>query len=282
MNWLSWVTWRLSVGKTPLQPPVSTVLWHLQNIIKSSSSAPALEIHRAQAPADLSINFLLVNSFSSVSQGQQTPPLIPTIPLLPAPTTSTHTIHLALFPRGMTSSYTWPLSFRSEGWFKLWLHCPRFMAPSLAPFKVFFCSPQSLQTSLMDKFLTMDRFNHNKQSESFKKVDDIFGSFRNVSLFVTLCLCSCDIWFPSTGQISYLSNAESQHRLGCFAFFGIIIWNTLLLFCQGKNLRWTIIMKWLVDWLERLQFFRWENFSCFVFLWTKYDVQVLVQMIDTR
>lgn len=89
----------------------------------------------------------------SLRGNRLTPPLVPTIPedLFPrAPTASTNTHaltkHPARFPRGMTSSYTWPLSFRSEGWFKLWLHCPWFMAPSLAPFKVLGCSLQSLQT----------------------------------------------------------------------------------------------------------------------------------------
>lgn len=58
----------------------------------------------------------------------------------------TLTIHSALFPRGMTSSYTWPLSFRSEGWFKP-LSSPCSVAPSLAP-------NSGLQSFLTDTFPT--------------------------------------------------------------------------------------------------------------------------------
>lgn len=65
------------------------------------------------------------------------------------------------------------------------------MAPSLAPFKVLGCSLQSLQTELMDTFLTMDHFNHNKQLEPLKEDDGIFGSFRNVFLFVRVRACVC-------------------------------------------------------------------------------------------
>lgn len=72
-------------------------------------------------------------------QRNGTIPLIPAIPEHPPPPkphshlhTLTLTIHSALFPRGMTSSYTWPLSFRSEGWFKP-LSSPCSVAPSLAP-----------------------------------------------------------------------------------------------------------------------------------------------------
>lgn len=116
----------------------------------------------------------------------------------------------------MTSSYTWPLSFRSEGWFKLWLHCLWFMAPSLPPpptpskFWALACS----HCKLMDTFLSMDCFNHSKQMESFKKDDVISGSCRNVFLSLIVCLCLCGIW------IIY----QQQWRTSCFGFFSL--WHT--------------------------------------------------------
>lgn len=49
---------------------------HLPNITNPSSHAPALEIHSAKVVAKLFINFPLVNSFSSESQGKSTNPAI--------------------------------------------------------------------------------------------------------------------------------------------------------------------------------------------------------------
>lgn len=240
MNWLSWVTWRLSVGKTPLQPPVSAVLWHLQNIIKSSSSAPALEIHRAQAPADLFINFPLVNSFSSVSQGQQTPPLIPTVPPLPAPTTSTHTHTQYIqpyFPEG------WPL--HTHGLFhsalRVGLSCgytvPGLWLPLWPPSKCFSVARSHCKLHWWThSWLWIILITTNNRSHLRRRMISLAA--------LGMCLC---LW-PCAG-VRVTSDAPQQDRsVICLMLITTEI--RLLCFLHGSHFvreRICVVMKWLFE-----------------------------------
>lgn len=144
--------------------PLNAVFWRFPNwlrfIITNIITNSARLVSRGQsARQTCSLISHQCTAFPQSLEGKQTQPLIPTIPedllLHPttAPPTSTHSrsqYTWPYFPEGWPLRTHGPLSFRSEGLFKLQLRLPHAswlsLCPPAPPPKCRFSGPQSSQT----------------------------------------------------------------------------------------------------------------------------------------
>lgn len=145
--------------------PLNAVFWHFPNWLRfiitniiTNSSRLSRDEPRPKRRRTCSLISHQRTAFPQSLEGKQTQPLIPTIPedllLHPttAPATSTHSrsqYARPYFPEGWPLHTHGPLSFRSEGWFKLRLRLPllRGFLSALPPHpKCRFSGLQSSQT----------------------------------------------------------------------------------------------------------------------------------------